>query len=231
MWLKAFTVGLILMCLTIAACRNTEIIAEQKPQEAQSKKETANVSQTKTPEADELREINYDSTNRILSAVGELTEEQSQKLSKLFNQMLVEKVTKKCLHEREGLEKERIRETISVLEIDLNDDGLNDYVVSNSTCGGSANFPTFVYQSEKNKNYKSTYLGDINDLEVTKHKTNSFYDLITSVSSGANIKEITIYKYYNGEYERVNCGIAKTVRTVDDKDKRQITLEKCFTSN
>lgn len=239
---KPFLVEFLLVCLSVAACNKTQTVSEQKSQESQSQKnvtvrqeetaakknELTNGSQTQeTDDASELREIDYDSTGRVLSTVGESTDGQFEQFSRLFNQMLDEKATKKCLKERDGLEKDRIRESISLLQIDLNDDGLTDYIINNSACGGSANFPTFIYETEKNKTYKSIFLGDINDVEVTKHKTNGFYDLIAATSVGAGTREITVYKYRNGRYEYAKCGIAKTVETSGGEDVRQITSTKC----
>jgi hypothetical protein len=233
-YLSFFT--LLIFFLSISACYNDQTVVGQQSNDYKQQKQTKieNTPSPKLNQVGELREIDTNSSDRVLSftekniaEVGKVSKVQAKLFSKIFNQMLGEKYIQECLKERKGLEIERIRETVGLFEIDLDDDGLADIIISNTACGGNTSFPTFVYKNKGDGIYKRLLYDAPTDLEVTKNKTNGYYDIITEINLNVERTGLILYKFRNGQYENVKCGIAKTIKAEERGEETEIIEEKC----
>lgn len=136
---------------------------------------------------------------------------------------------KECIRERYS---GNIDEFISDLnegaveQVDLNNDGKEDFILRLGLCGGASNAPTFVYQSTPN-NYRELLKQDAVDVQVLRLATNGFQGIRVFVHVSAEKQYIYNYEYGSSAYRAVDCGILTYTDQPNGEPKPQISPTKC----
>lgn len=146
---------------------------------------------------------------------------------KLIKRMLLDsKEMRKCLKEDYENDFPTFSEHIVSQFLDLNEDKINDYIISiENRCSGH-NSPYFIYQSVKNK--QVLLLNTVsNGIRVEKSKTNGFHNLLVSSHHSCCSGAYDIYKFKAGKYRLSECFVWESVDTENGKKRAEVKPHKC----
>ncbi len=124
----------------------------------------------------------------------------------LAKQLLKDDVMVKELAEMDGLSLSQVTKRLSSRKIDLNGDGVVEYIVSGIGCG-NANCPTWLYRKSGNKYIQIPVENELSatSVETRRTKTNGYLDLTAKTHGGGGEGTLLVHKFNGSKYVVKEC--------------------------
>lgn len=126
--------------------------------------------------------------------------------TELAIQLLKDDLMVKEIAQSDGLSLSEVIKRLSSQKIDLNGDGVVEFIVSGIGCGAS-NCTFWLYRKSGNKYIKIPVEDDINaeSVEPRRTKTNGYLDFSAETHGGAGYNGLYVYKYDGSKYVVKEC--------------------------
>jgi len=115
-----------------------------------------------------------------------------------------------------------------VRKVDLNGDGVPEYIFSGIVCG-NANCQTWIYRQNGNKYVRIPFEAYAVGIEIGKTSTKGYLDIIVEGHSSAAETELHVYKFDGRGYDIKEC-FSKKFAKVNSKTGRVTKLKTPITT-